>query len=169
MWFRWRRSFNSIDPLAEKYYSISEYAYVANNPLKYIDLRGDSLTIAGPQSQEGTDQFQARAGSAMTLSKDDAGNITYTINNDKKGKPMKLKGDAKRLAEVIYSKEVMVNVKTTNNNKASNGGQMIGGAFMGNTVIKDATGNVVKVIANQEVNTSILGRVDAIKQGIQDK
>ena len=29
-----------IDPLAEKYYSISPYAYVANNPLKYIDPDG---------------------------------------------------------------------------------------------------------------------------------
>lgn len=32
--------FTSIDPLAEKYYSISPYAYVMNNPLKYIDPTG---------------------------------------------------------------------------------------------------------------------------------
>ena len=29
-----------MDPLAEKYYSISPYAYVANNPLRYIDPTG---------------------------------------------------------------------------------------------------------------------------------
>ena len=29
--------FYMIDPLAEKYYNISPYAYVANNPLKFID------------------------------------------------------------------------------------------------------------------------------------
>ena len=35
--------FNSIDPLAEDYYSISPYAYVANNLLRMIDLTGMSL------------------------------------------------------------------------------------------------------------------------------
>lgn len=40
------------DPLAEKYYSISPYAYCGNNPLKYIDMRGDSLTLVGSNVQE---------------------------------------------------------------------------------------------------------------------
>ncbi|WP_370525535.1 RHS repeat-associated core domain-containing protein [Dysgonomonas sp. 521] len=39
--------FTSVDPLAEKYYSWSPYVYVANNPLKYVDLKGDSLTLVG--------------------------------------------------------------------------------------------------------------------------
>lgn len=34
----------TMDPMAEKYYSISPYAYVANNPVNNIDLRGDSIT-----------------------------------------------------------------------------------------------------------------------------
>lgn len=33
--------FTSIDPHAEKYYSISPYAYCYNNPLKYIDPNGN--------------------------------------------------------------------------------------------------------------------------------
>ena len=32
--------FTTVDPLAEKYYSISPYAYCLNNPLKYIDPTG---------------------------------------------------------------------------------------------------------------------------------
>ena len=32
--------FTSVDPLAEKYYNISPYAYCANNPVKYVDLDG---------------------------------------------------------------------------------------------------------------------------------
>ena len=37
--------FTSVDPLAEKYYSISPYVYVANNPINAIDIKGDSITI----------------------------------------------------------------------------------------------------------------------------
>ena len=32
--------FTSVDPLAEKYYSISPYAYCAGNPVRYIDPTG---------------------------------------------------------------------------------------------------------------------------------
>jgi RHS repeat-associated protein len=35
----------TVDPLAEKYYSISPYAYCGNNPINNIDLRGDSITV----------------------------------------------------------------------------------------------------------------------------
>jgi hypothetical protein len=36
----------TTDPLAEKYYSISPYAYCANNPVKYIDPDGMEFTDA---------------------------------------------------------------------------------------------------------------------------
>ena len=37
--------FNTVDPLAEKYYGVSPYAYCADNPVNYVDLHGDSITI----------------------------------------------------------------------------------------------------------------------------
>ena len=36
-----RTAWTSIDPLAEKYYSISRYAYCNNNPINTIDVEGD--------------------------------------------------------------------------------------------------------------------------------
>ncbi len=36
--------FTTIDPMAEKYYSVSPYAYCANNPVNAIDLHGDTIT-----------------------------------------------------------------------------------------------------------------------------
>ena len=38
---RWDR----MDPLCEKYYGISPYAYCANNPVRYIDIKGDSIFV----------------------------------------------------------------------------------------------------------------------------
>lgn len=33
--------FTTVDPMAEKYYSISPYAYVMNNPMKFVDPTGE--------------------------------------------------------------------------------------------------------------------------------
>ena len=37
--------FTSMDPLCEKYYSISPYAYCAGNPIRYVDADGRFITI----------------------------------------------------------------------------------------------------------------------------
>ena len=39
--------FTTMDPLCEKYYSISPYAYCGNNPINFIDEHGDSITFIG--------------------------------------------------------------------------------------------------------------------------
>ena len=36
--------FTTVDPLAEKYYSVSPYMYFNNNPVNNVDLKGDSIT-----------------------------------------------------------------------------------------------------------------------------
>jgi len=44
---------STIDPMAEKYYSISPYAYCANNPLKYIDPTGMWIVVS-----DGTNSYR---------------------------------------------------------------------------------------------------------------
>lgn len=39
------KKFLTMDPLAEKYYSISPYAFCANNPMKYIDPDGRTIQV----------------------------------------------------------------------------------------------------------------------------
>ena len=34
-----------VDPMSEKYYNFSLYNYCANNPMKYVDYNGDSITV----------------------------------------------------------------------------------------------------------------------------
>lgn len=38
--------FNVIDRFAEKYYGLTNYQYAANNPIKNIDLNGDSIRVS---------------------------------------------------------------------------------------------------------------------------
>ncbi len=55
--------FHSVDPLAEKYYPISPYVYVANNPLIYIDPDGREIWIITDRDSQGNaQQVQYREG-----------------------------------------------------------------------------------------------------------
>ena len=47
------------DPLAEKYYSISPYTWCAGNPVRFIDLRGDSLALLYYDGQHSAMLIQA--------------------------------------------------------------------------------------------------------------
>jgi len=41
--------FMTMDRMAEKYYPLSPYAYCGNNPVRYIDEHGDSLSLSGSE------------------------------------------------------------------------------------------------------------------------
>ncbi len=51
--------FTSVDPLAEKYYSISPYAYCAGNPVNAIDPDGCQIIVGGPALNIGTGKLSA--------------------------------------------------------------------------------------------------------------
>jgi RHS repeat-associated protein len=68
------RWFNG-DPLADKYYDLSPYAYVANNPIIYVDPNGKEIEIyseaSGPytyvtsQAYDGDDEFISQTVAAL--------------------------------------------------------------------------------------------------------
>lgn len=41
-----------MDPMAEKYYSISPYAYCMNNPVRYVDPDGRDGMVTGTGTKE---------------------------------------------------------------------------------------------------------------------
>jgi len=73
--------FMNVDPLAEKYYSISPYAYCAGNPIKYLDLQGDSLTLASKNAtdvQATTDTYNTSLGGFYNTTTDANGVVSMT-------------------------------------------------------------------------------------------
>ena len=100
------RWFN-VDPLAEKYYPISPYAYVANNPMKYVDFHGDSISVA----QEYREQFMKDmknvfGDNASSFLFNSTGKLTF--NGDTKN----LTDDQQKVFEGLNG--VMSDVTTTN-------------------------------------------------------
>ena len=47
--------FTTMDPMAEKYYSVSPYVYVANNPMKFIDPTGMKIVLGDMTDDERED------------------------------------------------------------------------------------------------------------------
>lgn len=124
-----------VDPMSEKYYSISPYAYVANNPIRYIDLRGDSISVA----EEYRELFYIGLASAFgryakNFSYTESGMLVYNgstkgMTKDQKNlfKGMNSVMSEEMTTNVIYGKETEISLAdgSTQTVQASQGG----GAF----------------------------------------
>lgn len=66
------------DRFAEKYYSISPYAYAAGNPIRYIDINGDSIYVAEKYQDQFNQDLSKVFGENMSLfSFNDSGNLIF--------------------------------------------------------------------------------------------
>ena len=87
---RWQdpliQSFTSIDPLCEKYYSISPYVYCFNNPIKYFDPDGKQPRPVRPPVRRGyrnggrPNPYTFYPGGAKPQSYMQTTNLSYTGN-----------------------------------------------------------------------------------------
>lgn len=71
-----------MDPLTEKYYSISPYAYCMNNPEKYVDPNGRDVMVTGTRTKDDpyvvTANYYYQKGS---LNKDQVEGLNFTVDD----------------------------------------------------------------------------------------
>jgi RHS repeat-associated protein len=82
--------FTTVDPLAEKYYSISPYAYCANNPINCIDPTGMDVYRYDDKTGEmilhkKTDDNFDQIGKFKTVKNKETGEKTYELKTKKDG------------------------------------------------------------------------------------
>ncbi len=70
---------HSVDPLAEKYFSFTPYAYCANNPIIFIDTDGRKIEYAKGVSEEFKQQF---ASAVQYLNEHGAGGLLKSIQDN---------------------------------------------------------------------------------------
>ena len=98
--------FLSVDPMADKYPSISPYAYCAWNPVRLLDSNGDSVTVSGEQSLDIVNQLQTD-------------NLNITINDNgylnvdlRKSDLSDLSREEKVIYDAIVSDKINIHITT---------------------------------------------------------
>uniref|UniRef100_UPI00291C5567 RHS repeat domain-containing protein n=1 Tax=Bacteroides bouchesdurhonensis TaxID=1841855 RepID=UPI00291C5567 len=97
-----------VDPMSEKYYNFSLYNYCANNPMSYVDYKGDSISLAGLQqldkqlnsnyTQTIVNDLQSQTGltiavaanGSMSYAKDANGNPVIATTTDTNGSTVQI-------------------------------------------------------------------------------
>ena len=141
----------SVDPLADKYPSISSFAYCLNNPVKLIDPNGMEVEISGDAQKDYYKQVKAGAkalGISVKMDKNGVLSATYKGKED-------ISKDGQKFLDAVNCKDVKVKINATNSDYVDDGRPFVGGAFMGNTV------EGKKATANQTVNPKDLNIIDS--------
>ncbi len=137
--------FTTPDPMAEKYYDISPYAYCAGNPIFFTDPTGDSLYVAPEYRETLNNSLREVFGkNADNFQYTESGMLTY--NGDKKGMTRNQKSILNDMDKKILSTqdrtELLLgkSVTFTNND--------------GETITKKAleSGGALSILASDKVN-----------------
>ena len=160
----------SVDPMSDKYPSLSPYVYCANNPVKLVDPNGDTISLLGDDWESALAHMQKYCPN-LEISRGENGCLSYSY---KKGVKFNQKGAAivsdeeTMFCKVIDSKEVKVSLTANYKNvyTAKNGKQYksnMGGGFLGSTYngnkTADAEQFVSMILLNKYYASEDIGRL----------
>ena len=122
----------SVDPMSDKYPSLSPYVYCADNPVKLVDPNGEEyeVFIISDDEQTANKAFkQLQSSTNLILERDKDGRITIIGGEVRNDNDMLLK-------KAINDKSIIVEINAIN---GTSDDYVIGGAFMGNNVVDKET------------------------------
>lgn len=147
----------SIDPLCEKYYWISPYVYCANNPIRFIDLRGDSISVAEEHRTQFRSDLEDTFGSkASSLTFNSSGNLV--LNGKEKDFTKGMTKDQKNAYKGL--KKAMNDKQTTSVVYADNYNLTVGGQTKSVDIVKEYGGGVYSKTDNTIVIAPSVGTVN---------
>ena len=116
---------NSTDPMADKYPSLTPYNYCANNPVKLIDPNGEDIWINGEASDKAVEQLQNKMNNIKIL-RLDSGKLA--VSGKAKTK------QEKEFVKAVSNKNIIVKVEAYNKEIYKT---EVGDAFLGNELNND--------------------------------
>ncbi|WP_239058223.1 hypothetical protein [Bacteroides sp. 214] len=146
----------SIDPLCEKYYWISPYAYCANNPIRFIDLRGDSISVAEEHRTQFRSDLENTFGSrASSLAFNSNGNLV--LNGKEKDFTNGMTKDQKKAYDGL--KKAMNNKETASVVYGNQYSSNKTGGLNSTDIVKDWGGGVYSAVDQVIVISPTVGSV----------
>ena len=145
----------SVDPMSDKYPSLSPYAYCALNPVILIDPDGREMTLVITGEAEAA-KNNLQQSTTMKLDRDEKTGVVTTKDSPK------TKND-ERLFEVLRDPDHTAILDASSSNEVIHEGQIYGsygGAFMGSDFTEE--NGVTKGTATNAVNPSKLRMIDLV-------
>ncbi len=149
----------SVDPMSDKYPSLSPYVYCANNPIKLVDPDGEEVIITGEAAaaffkevKKGAKEF----GISVKMDKNGKLSAKYTGKGS-------ISKEGQLFLDAVDDRTVKVNINAINNKKGTDSEFMFGGAFGGNELFGETIGGEWVnqfAVAKQTVIPSELNAMD---------
>jgi RHS repeat-associated protein len=145
----------SVDPMSDKYPSLSPYCYSADNPVVLVDPNGEKVYIVGDAAEEATGYLNTD--NIKITRNSETGELSY------EGKATNRR--EKLLIKAIDDEKVFVNLTANKSDEIPNtNGERGVGSFLGNKLNRDENGNPISVNTEQFVSMDALNKYFNPKQ-----